>query len=100
MAAQLRSAAPDFALKSVCLSQKVEDEGAAGSFVNFIGRTDLFNFAIVHNGHAVGEIQRFCLIVSDKHGRQPSRVVNPAKPSAQFDSHFSIKSAERFIKEQ
>jgi hypothetical protein len=48
------------------VTEEFIDEFVGGIFVNLTGRSDLFELAAVHDGDAVGHLERLFLIVGDE----------------------------------
>ena len=60
----------------------------------------LLDLALVHDDDAVGELERFFLIVRDEHARQVNLFVQPAQPAPQLLPHFGVERAERLVEQQ
>ena len=65
----------DPAVKQIHGAQEVVDERAGGMIVDFIGRVELLDAALVHDGDVVGYLERLFLIVGYKHARNANLVV-------------------------
>ena len=74
--------------------------GVAGRSTTSSGVPSCSIDAVVHDRDAVGQFQRFLLIVGDEDARQVNVVVQPAQPAAQLLAHLRIERAERFVEEQ
>ena len=55
---------------------------------------------LVHHDDAVGDFERFFLIVRDQNARDVNFVVQPAQPGPQALADLRIESAERFVEQQ
>ena len=88
--------------RSVCGGPLDEfgDEGAGRRGANILWRSDLLDFAGIHYGHEIGELEGFILIVGHEDGRDAGAVVQRAQPHAKFLAHFRIERAERFVQQQ
>ena len=49
---------------------------------------------------AIGQLERFFLIVRDEHARQVNLVVQPPQPAAQLLPHLGVERAERLVEQQ
>ena len=61
---------------------------------------NLFDVSVVHNHDAIGELERFFLVVSDKDRGDLQLLLQAANPGAQFFAHLGVQSAERFIEQE
>ena len=64
------------------LANKGRNEGRGRVGVDFLGRADLLDAALVHHHHAGGQFQRLLLIVRDKQAGQTQILVKIAQPAA------------------
>ena len=67
---------------------------------NLLGRPDLFNAGLIHYDHAVGNFQRFFLIMRHKNAGDMHFIVQPSQPAPQALPDLGIKRAKRFIQQQ
>ena len=67
---------------------------------HFGGARVLFDAPLVHDDDAIGELERFFLIVRHEHARQPDLLMKAPQPSAQLLPHFCIERAERLVEQQ
>ena len=88
------------AVEEIHVSEKVVDEGSRRPMVDLVGRSDLLDAPLVENSNAVGQLERFILIVSDEDAGDMHSVVEFAEPAAQFEAHFGIERSKRLIKQQ
>ena len=65
-----------------------------------VGRADLFDPGLVHHDDAIGDFQRFFLVVRHQDGRHVQFVVQAAEPVAQTLSHLGVERPERFVEQQ
>ena len=68
--------------------------------IDFLGRADLLDPALVHHDDAVGELERLFLIVGDEDAGDVDLVVQPPQPSAQFLAHLGVERAEGLVEQQ
>lgn len=72
----------------------VADEGRDGvvgrARVKRLGRIDLYEAAVAHDGNAVGHREGFFLVVGDVHGRDMVRALQPADFIAHFDAQCGV----------
>ncbi len=82
------------------MSQEIRHERGAGIFVQFGGRTQLLDDALVHHRNGIGHCHRFFLIVRDMHKGQ----AHFALDALEFDLHLAaqtqVKRSQRFIQQQ
>src|SRR5262249_5612589 len=88
------------AMKQVHVAEELVDKRRRRAVVDLIRRSDLFNLAFVHDDDAVGDFQRFLLIVGDENAGDVDLVVQLAQPAAKLKAHLGIQSAERLVEEQ
>ncbi|MCY1244229.1 hypothetical protein D9M72_572920 [compost metagenome] len=74
----------DMAGKEVDVADELRDELVLRPFVDFIGRADLQDLAGGHHGDAIGQGQRFFLIVGDENEGDPGFFLY----ALEFDLHF------------
>ncbi|MNV72913.1 hypothetical protein D3C71_1660330 [compost metagenome] len=77
---------PDFAVlkgdgERVRLADEAEDEGRNRMVVDLVGGADLFDRALAHHHHPVGQFQRLFLVVGDEDGGVAGAVVDLAQPA-------------------
>lgn len=73
--------------------QELLDERVGGTAAGFLGSAYLLDVAIAQNRHAIGDFERFVLIVSDEHARDVQVVVQ-AVSGKQARSGPAAKSAD------
>ena len=71
-----------------------------GMMVNLLRRADLFDPALVHYRHAVGDFQRLILIVCHKHAGDVNFVMKLPQPAAQLHAHLRVQRAKGFVQQQ
>ena len=94
------AAAIDPAAQAVGVAEELVDEGGRRLVIDLARRADLLDPAVVHDGDAVGELQRLFLVVGDEDRGQLHVVVQPAQPAAQFLAHLGVERAERLVEQQ
>jgi hypothetical protein len=55
---------------------------------------------LAHHHHAVGELERFFLVVGDEDGGVAGAVMDLAQPAAQLAAHLGVERAERLVEQQ
>ena len=65
-------------MEHVKLAQEISDKRIGRAMIYFFGRTVLLNAAMIGDDHAVGQLEGFLLIVSDKHTGDMNFIVQPA----------------------
>ena len=98
--AEHRLAALHAAVEHVDLAQEFHDELRGRLVEHFFRRADLFDLALVHHDDAVGDFERFFLIVRDENAGDVNFVVQPAEPGPQALADFGIECTERFVQQQ
>ena len=68
--------------------------------VDLFRRADLLDLALVHHHHAVGDFQRFFLVVGDENRGDVDFLMQRPQPLPQFLAHLRIQRAERFVEQQ
>ena len=68
--------------------------------VDLVRRADLLDSPVVHHGDAVGDFERFFLIVRDEDAGDVDVVVQLAQPAAQLLAHLGVERAERLVEQQ
>ena len=61
----VRGAVLEARVEEINVPKKVEDERRRRIVVHVVGGADLFDAALIHHGDAIGDFQRFLLIVRD-----------------------------------
>ena len=83
-----------FELQEVHFADEVRDVAADRTIVNFAGRADLFDSALVHDDYAVGKRHRFLLIV-DEYDGDVQIGLDLAELFAHLLADFRVLSAEK-----
>ena len=87
-------------MKEIHISQEVINKRRGRIVIDRLRRSNLFQPAVIQDRYAVGNLQRFFLIVCDKHGGYMQIIVDSAQPVPQFLAHLRIQGAEGFVEEQ
>lgn len=87
----------DAAMEQVDVAKKVVNEGISGMVVNLFGGADLFDVPLVHDDHAIGDFERFFLIVGDENAGDMKLVMEAAQPSPKLLAHLGVEGAERLV---
>ena len=88
------------AVEQVHIAQGTVDKRAGRVVPHLLGRADLFDFAAVHQHHAVGHFQSFFLVVGHEDAGHMQVVVQTAQPAAQFLAHLGVQRAEGLVQQQ
>jgi hypothetical protein len=70
--------------------QELADERCRGPFDDVVGRAVLFDAAVIHHRNAVGQLERFVLVVRDEHAREMDVIVEAPQPCG-------VKRLELFV---
>jgi len=65
-----------------------------------LGRAHLFDTTLVHENDAVGNLERFVLVVCHKDRRDVQLVMQAPQPSAQLLADLGVECAERLVEKQ
>ena len=84
-------------MEEIHVAEKVVNERAGGVVVNFVGRANLLDPALVHYHNAIGHFQRFFLIVRHEDAGDVNFVMQLSQPTAQLQPDFGVERTERFI---
>ena len=90
----------DRALEQVGLADEVGNEPAGGPLIDFLGRANLEQLAVVHDGNAVAHRERLFLIVGDEHEAHPQLALERLEFALHLLTELEVESAERFIEEK
>ena len=93
-------AALDPAVELVHLAEEIHHELGLGIVEHLVGRADLFDAALVHHQHAVGQFHRFVLVVGHEDAGQVDLVVQAAEPLPQLLPHAGVEGPERLVQQQ
>ena len=88
------------AVEAIRRAEKVVDERIRRMPIDLVGRADLFDPPVVHHHDAIGDLERFFLVVRDEHRRHVQFVVQAPQPAAQLLAHLGVECAERFVEQQ
>ncbi len=80
--------------------QKLPDKWSCGFFTDLVGRPDLFDAAGIHDHNAVGDLNRFVLIVSDEEGGDLELALELFDPAPEFFADHGIQSTEWFVQQE
>lgn len=81
------------------IADEVGDERGCRAVIDRVGSVDLLDSSPVHHRDAVGEVERFVLVVGDEDRRQPHRLVDAAQPAAEIVPDFRVERTERLVEE-
>ena len=87
-------------VERVHLAQEIHHEFGLGIMEHVVGRTDLFDAALVHHQHPVGQLHRLVLVVGHEDARQMNLVVQPPQPLPQFLPHPRVQRPEGLVQQQ
>src|SRR6516165_7049833 len=85
------------AVKQIHITQELVGEGSCWMFVHVVGSSDLLNLALVHDDHAIGNLECFFLVVGNEDAGDMDIFMESAQPLPQFRSDLGIKGTERFV---
>ena len=67
---------------------------------DLLRRADLFDLAVVHQHHAVGDFERFFLVVRNENAGDMQVIMQSAQPAAQLFAHLGVERAEGLVEQQ
>ncbi len=88
------------AVEQVHIAEEVVNERRERVMVDIVRAADLLDAAFVHHRDAIGDFERFLLIVGDEHAGDVNLVMQLAQPTAQFEPDLRVQRAERFVEQQ
>ena len=86
--------------KLVDFAEKAAHERARGLRVQRLRIGKLLDAALIHHRDAIGQLERFFLIVRYKNARHVNAIVQPAQPAAQVAAHARVERTERLVEQQ
>jgi len=84
----------------VDVAEKLQHERRGRAVVDLVGGADLLDAALVHDDHAVGDLERLLLVVGDEDAGHVDLVVQPAQPAAQLLADLGVERAEGLVEQQ
>ena len=99
-AAKPHRAAADLHRQHDGFADEAVHEGGRGIVVNISRRPDLFDTALVHDHHAVGDFERLFLVVGDEDRGDVDFRMQRAQPLPQFFAHLGVERAKRLVEQQ
>jgi len=87
-------------MEQLDITEELVNEGGGRMIVDVVRGADLLDPSLVHHHDAIGDFQRFVLIVGDEHAGHVQFVVQPPEPTAQVLAHACIERAERLVEQQ
>ena len=90
----------DLVVPDVDVAEEVEDERRRRVGVDLVRAADLLDLAVVHDHHAIGELERLVLIVRDEQAGDVQLVVQPPQPAPQLLAHLGVERPERLVEQQ
>jgi hypothetical protein len=84
----------------VGLADEIGDERGRRLAIDFARRADLLDQPLVHDHHAVGDRQRFLLVVGDQDGGHPEALLQQADFAAQAHAHLRVERGQRLVEQQ
>ena len=88
------------AVEHVDPADEVRDKRRRRMVDDLLRRSVLLDHAVVENDDAIGQLERFLLIVGDEHTRQPNLVVQAPQPATQFLADLGVERPERLVEEE
>ncbi len=86
--------------EDVGAAEEVGDEGGGGFAVDVLGGAELFDFAAVHDGDAVGHDQGFFLVVGDEDEGYADAVLEALELDLHRPAELGIQGGEGFVEEE
>ncbi len=87
-------------MKEIDVAEELVYECAGGVVIDLGRSAHLDDFAVIHDGDAVGHFERLLLVVSDEDAGDVQIVMQAAQPAAEFLAHLGIEGAERFVEQE
>ena len=72
------------AVEQIHIAQKTVNKRAGRVIPDLLRRADLLDLALVHQHHAVGDFERFFLVMRDENTGDVQIIMQAAQPAAQF----------------
>ena len=88
------------AAKEVRLPDEIGDEPVDRVRVDLLRRAELLDAPLAHHGDAIGEHQRFFLVVRDEDRRQAEPSLQPLHFELHLLAQFAVERAERLVEQQ
>ena len=98
--AEADRAPPHRAAQDVDRPQEARDERGPRVLVHLARRPDLLHPSAVHQHDAVGDRQRFLLIVGDEEARHADLLVQSPKPVPEPGAHPGVERPERLVEQE
>ena len=92
--------APHGAFEEVRFADEVGDEAAVGAQVHFLGLAALLDQALVENREAVGNGERFLLVVRDVDRGEPRLLADAADFRAHLEAQFRVEVRKRLVEQE
>ena len=92
--------AADNPLQAIHFPHELQHEAGRRLTPHAFRRIGLFDVALAHHHHPVGNFHRLFLIVGDEHAGKFQLFMQLTQPAAQLFTHLRIQRAERFIQQQ
>ena len=89
-----------FASSRLAAPRKVATKRVAGRVVQLVGPAALEQAAEVHHADAIGQRERFFLVVRDEHGGDLQLALHLADRAAQLFANLRVQRAERLVEQQ
>lgn len=86
--------------KKVHIAEKLINKCIRGVIVNIGWGAHLLDFAVIHDGHPVGNLKGFFLIMGDKDAGHIKFVMKPAQPASEFFADFGVKGSEGLVEKK
>ena len=87
-------------MEHVHVSEEVHHKRSSRIVEHGLRCAGLFDVSLAHHNNLIGHLERFFLIVCDKHGCHMHLFVELPQPGSQFLSHFGVKGTEGLIEQQ
>src|SRR3954447_24448478 len=87
-------------LDQVRRANEISHERCRRSLVDFFGRTNLLNLALVEDGNPVGHRERLVLVMRDEDERDADLPLQVLQLDLHVFTQFAVEGAERFVEQQ
>ena len=83
----------------VHIPQKLLNKRVGGAAADFFGSAHLLDVSLAQNRDAVGDFERFLLVVRDEYACDVQVVVQAAQPLPQLSPHFGVQRSEGLVEQ-
>ena len=90
----------DLAGQEVRLADKLGGEARPRTLVDVLGRADLLNEAVAHDGDAVGKVERLLLIVGDVEESDAGALLDVLQLALHLLAQLQVERAQRLVQQK